>query len=683
MGSATKSSGLGRALLFEHLPELRFRQCVGVLFVVFASGDAFFYPLNDHTKGNLAASAKPLTSDAPQKKFGKSNLEKYDPNAKPTITTSRDSNKPSTYDVTLSLSPDIYRVHTFDFPLMDDGKSFITPRKILLSPDKQLLMIIGVIHKGNTSLVIYRIYDDDGSDCFKVVYNDMSFTFIDACFSPDSRSIVAILSRYPSFIFIMNLPLDQVPTLTNASTSSAPSTSSNGSSKTSYLPNGKSTFSQSPSPHKTISFEPRKIGPMTILGPAFGVHKQPLRMTRISNNYSLKDDSELFHYVTWNSEGWGEYCLWRVTHEEGAVKFEFVPRLVLPILPDRDWLDSDSTPKSFIVDIQFSPPPNCTNILLVIKRDKYPKQSNNGIGLQVVTALYNSIPIDPSNPPPHPHPTHYSSDKLETCWYQLSEEGELSDILCCKWSEPLLLGVTKSAAVIIKSKGLFELVDHYYGSSFQNLYEMFVKTVCSFVQVGPYHRFWLDQSGTLRVIIVTPQVESPHPEWKDLFQCSQTDILNMRILGRRVGYFINNVLKESQSLGTDLFLPKKPPRKGQSTASDTSSSSVGGKYFDTTGVGLADMLVGLHLYRCWQCQRILLKPLECSACKSVVYCSRECQKDNWRVHKTQCIPYPYPTSSSTPTPSASSTPSQSQPFTFYPPTSPSPPSTPSSTIPHL
>ena len=36
----------------------------------------------------------------------------------------------------------------------------------------------------------------------------------------------------------------------------------------------------------------------------------------------------------------------------------------------------------------------------------------------------------------------------------------------------------------------------------------------------------------------------------------------------------------------------------------------------------AELFCGLHLYRCWACKRVLLKPLLCSKCKSVVYCSR-------------------------------------------------------------
>jgi hypothetical protein len=83
MSSNTKP--VGRALLFEHLPTIRFRQSVqGVLFVVFANGDAFFYPLNEQTKGNTVSGNKmPLTKDAgpSKKKSGTANLGISPPNA--------------------------------------------------------------------------------------------------------------------------------------------------------------------------------------------------------------------------------------------------------------------------------------------------------------------------------------------------------------------------------------------------------------------------------------------------------------------------------------------------------------------------------------------------------------------------------------------------------------------------
>lgn len=50
----------GRALLLEHLPDIKFRQSIqGVLFIVFSNGEAFFYPLNDQSKGNHPGTSNP------------------------------------------------------------------------------------------------------------------------------------------------------------------------------------------------------------------------------------------------------------------------------------------------------------------------------------------------------------------------------------------------------------------------------------------------------------------------------------------------------------------------------------------------------------------------------------------------------------------------------------------------
>ncbi|KAG1789751.1 uncharacterized protein HD556DRAFT_764244 [Suillus plorans] len=40
--------------------------------------------------------------------------------------------------------------------------------------------------------------------------------------------------------------------------------------------------------------------------------------------------------------------------------------------------------------------------------------------------------------------------------------------------------------------------------------------------------------------------------------------------------------------------------------------------------------------KCTQCQTILDKPLKCAKCKSVWYCSKECQKKNGSKHKPTC-----------------------------------------------
>ena len=39
---------------------------------------------------------------------------------------------------------------------------------------------------------------------------------------------------------------------------------------------------------------------------------------------------------------------------------------------------------------------------------------------------------------------------------------------------------------------------------------------------------------------------------------------------------------------------------------------------------------------CAHCSVELAKAMRCSQCKTVCYCSRECQKQHWGSHKSQC-----------------------------------------------
>jgi hypothetical protein len=117
--------------------------------------------------------------------------------------------------------------------------------------------------------------------------------------------------------------------------------------KTNYKSNQESFQKQ-----KLISFEARKAGPIAIIGPAKGAFGQPLKMTRIISNanampsYSpATEDSinEYFHFITWNEEGFGEYCLWRLhiskEKEHRVAKFECFPRLVNLRVCDKVWLE--------------------------------------------------------------------------------------------------------------------------------------------------------------------------------------------------------------------------------------------------------------------------------------------------------------------------------------------------------
>ncbi len=75
----------------------------------------------------------------------------------------------------------------------------------------------------------------------------------------------------------------------------------------------------------------------------------------------------------------------------------------------------------------------------------------------------------------------------------------------------------------------------------------------------------------------------------------------------------------------------------QRTAKATSSKkSQGSAEGWRPGEGTAEQFYGLHLYRCWYCKRVLLKPLQCGQCQSIAYCSKECQRAHWHVHRSAC-----------------------------------------------
>jgi hypothetical protein len=131
------------------------------------------------------------------------------------------------------------------------------------------------------------------------------------------------------------------------------------------------------------------------------------------------------------------------------------------------------------------------------------------------------------------------------------------------------------------------------------------RSIASLVQVERYHRFWIDNEGSLRVIIVSPQQTSVHPEWRDLLMIQGKEQLdNFRALGRRLGYTISPLNPDPP-----LIFKKKgsTPNEPQPEISGHPS------------VGIASRYCGFHLYRCFMCRRVLLKPLLCSRCQTVVY----------------------------------------------------------------
>lgn len=284
-------------------------------------------------------------------------------------------------------------------------------------------------------------------------------------------------------------------------------------------------------------------------------------------------------------------------------------------------------------------PTDPTRLLAVVKRMRFPRNAENGIGLQMVR-------VDDL-------PSLGKADgdaAADGVWYCVREQDEKvnddKEVLTAKWTRTLLLGVAPAAACVVRGKGLFELVDFKFGSVFQALYDAFAQNVSNFVQVGDYRRFWVHSSGALGEIVVSPSAPSPHPEWRDLFVKEPID-WNMRGLGRAVGYFINDVSRGTAfctlAASDDLTCrAENPPvtaeqlQRGAKAKKPAAPAVTDSK----ANEALVQRFYGLHLYRCWYCKRTLLKPLQCAQCQSIAYCSKECQRDHWPTHKTQCAAGP-------------------------------------------
>ena len=398
---------------------------------------------------------------------------------------------------------------------------------------------------------------------------------------------------------------------------------------------------------KLINYEARRAGPLCILGPGKGVFGQPLLMSHISSNiYSPSTiDDNYYHFVTWNDDGMGEYCLWRYKIKENSPTFHYSPRTLVPreksylevwrekvtVIKDKD--QGQDVAKNFILDIQFPPSPSIGKLFFVTKRENYSKKGDNGVGLQMIKMIAEN------------------AENMDSHWYQVTEMTEPKLILTAKWTNTLLLGSISAAAVLVKVKGLRSFLRNFRGKGCLNWWMVNLDLhfkhfmMCLLmkhptlynwvVTIGSHNsqntqliraRFWITNSGALRVIVVTPQTPSVHPEWNELF--TRSDILTMRMLGRRIGYFINeiekgkkkfNYFKNKLFLFVYLFfyldsniaenLPKKAGKKAVLSG-------------ESHGEGTMDRFSGLHLYRCVSCKRILLKPLQCSRCKTVVYCSK-------------------------------------------------------------
>eukprot|EP01119_Soliformovum_irregulare_P025214 TRINITY_DN9277_c0_g1_i1.p1 TRINITY_DN9277_c0_g1~~TRINITY_DN9277_c0_g1_i1.p1 ORF type:complete len:607 (-),score=108.70 TRINITY_DN9277_c0_g1_i1:33-1853(-) len=599
-------------LLLEHIPHIRYKHSTsGVLCIIFGNGEIFFYPLNDQTKGN--SSAKLLTSEM-GRKIGKTEPIKATSMEKPissstpipassTQSSSSSSNSAnsanssySALDVSLKFEGDPYRVFNLNFMTNPDNGAHIPPSRIELSASKSLLLVHGAQHHGLSATLVYQIVEECAPHYFQLIFYDWSFSFIDTTFSCDSTALMVIPSRFPAFLFMIRLSLIK----------------STASDITRDLQLRKSDNIT------PVQFGAHTFGPLFIMGPAKGCFGQPLKMTHISSNPMAKPSKDnVCHFVTWNDDGLGEFCLWKMHRNANAgVEVSWAARLINPkLIPsfDKKILADEDYPKNHILKMSFSPQAN--SVLCIVKRDKYLRRSDNGVGMMMIDV--NECDDKGEKP-----------KEKDVYWYQVSESVDPSVILCSKWTPSMLIGGNKihAGAVIVQGKGMFELVDEHYGSAFQGLYDEFVKEACQFVQIDPYHRFWMTHGGNLRVISIIPQIPCAHPPWAELFvnnDRNNKNVWSMRQLGRRIGYFINDIEKDSSTMET-------------LAARKNLKNVKGGELGNARGKVGVDILCGLHLYHCTSCHKLLLRPLQCSRCKATVYCSRSCQRNDWPDHKLKC-----------------------------------------------
>lgn len=533
-----------------------------------------------------------------------------------------------------------FRVGSFRFSREGGLPGSVTPerpRKVLLSPNKSLLLILGAYHKNRKCLSVYQIFDTQPNP-FHLIFYDYAFSFIDACFSPDSRSLVCIPTRHPHHLFVLALPLIECP-----HNKPYDATSSLFLSATAKKNAEHHVFADS-----RPSFQPRVAGPVDIVGPSVNaLTGQLVAMTHVVS--SPDSSEEAFHYMTWGETQGGEYCLWKLKKRarvdssqasaDGAVEvdvngtgftFEVCPRSLAPEVTDLQWLANPEGPKLRIVSASFSDA-SVGKLMVVVRRDRFGKQADNGLGIQSCDVSALNQPGAAFGP-----------------WYQVSDSGDVDDLACAKWTQPLLLGKEPSAAAVLKKKGFFELVSHRYGSSFQALNNESFTKCTNFVQVNRFHRYW-SNGEELHAFMVTPQATSSHPEWSELCKRGETEALAMRLLGRRIGYLIHEVIP-GVTLPA-LYAAYEARRRG-----GAGGAKKGGVSRDTLTLpgeeeslpvahaepleGEADEFIGLHLHRCWHCRAVLLKPLLCGRCKAAVYCSSDCAQVDWKANHARVCSIP-------------------------------------------
>lgn len=98
----------------------------------------------------------------------------------------------------------------------------IPPKRVCLSPNKRLLLLLGASFLGQSSLLVYQIMESASPfSFFPLIFYDLAMNYIDACFAPDNRRLASIPARLPTHLFLFYLPLISVESRRPSSSSNA------------------------------------------------------------------------------------------------------------------------------------------------------------------------------------------------------------------------------------------------------------------------------------------------------------------------------------------------------------------------------------------------------------------------------------------------------------------------------
>eukprot|EP00002_Diphylleia_rotans_P040285 TRINITY_DN9511_c0_g1_i1.p1 TRINITY_DN9511_c0_g1~~TRINITY_DN9511_c0_g1_i1.p1 ORF type:complete len:540 (+),score=70.76 TRINITY_DN9511_c0_g1_i1:90-1709(+) len=324
----------------------------------------------------------------------------------------------------------------FEIPLRYENR-IVTPRKIILSPDRSLLLVLGAVHENALSLLIYKI-STDSAPVLELVYNDLSLTFIDVCFTPDSAGIACIPHMRPSTIVMLNI--------------------------TSFIYDAKK---RGPA---VSDLSRRSFGPLSILGPVL-VADVPVPMVGIScNKFDLPHggESESCHFVTWPATCKGEVYLWTLTYEETNPSYRWERRFLL--------LDQESAASRMdILDAQFSAEGDY--LALIVQKPS----SKSGVTMGLMVASL---------------PSRTGGDSfLDPLWMSLSEYPN-SPSCILNPSDTLALGTHSSFLVTVQGHGIYEWIPPNISMTYLQSAESAVGVQAT-VQIGRTARFWVDKFGYL------------------------------------------------------------------------------------------------------------------------------------------------------------------------------------------